>query len=61
MITKLDIEQENLIPDEFMPHTSVLKIYVRGTTDHITELHSKFIDCITTKENQPNAETGHQT
>jgi len=43
VITKADIELEDLIPDEFMPHISVLKVYLRGNTDEIHRIYENFI------------------
>lgn len=39
MITKYDVEIIDHIPDEFMPHLSELKIYMRGNTDDIHNCH----------------------
>lgn len=46
MITKSDFEIEDLIPDEFMPHLSVLKIYIRGSTDHVHKIYNKILEVV---------------
>lgn len=39
MITKADYSIEDLMPDEFMPHISVIEIKIRGTSRHVHEIY----------------------
>lgn len=50
MITKSDIELTDFTPDEFMPHLSELKIYIRGTTEEVHNVYNNFVKFYGTKE-----------